>query len=181
MRGLVIGLTVLLAPFMVPAVANAHVLKESNGISTVLHIPPDDNPQAGEETELDFSFGDDRNAFSLPDCDCFVSIKGEKLVQKTMPRPPVAGATLDGIVTVNFPHGGAFGVIVEGRSKSGVFSTFRTRYVVRVANQDRQTGGQAATVFTVSAGSLAILALVAFNNIREGGRYGDRPKITRKT
>ena len=45
-------------------------------IGAVLHINPDDNPTTGDSTDYIMSFDDDTGHFSLPQCNCRVSIIG---------------------------------------------------------------------------------------------------------
>jgi hypothetical protein len=158
--------------------ASAHVLKEDNGISAVLHIPPEDTPEANTATELDLSFGDNANAFSLPDCNCKVTVKnGPQVIYQAVPKPALEGATLDSIVNVNFPVIGVYDVIVDGSAKDGKFQPFHLDYLVRVATS--ATGGETmktskgagSEVVVIGVGSLAILIMLAYNSISIGGRY----------
>jgi hypothetical protein len=162
--------------------ASAHVLKEDQGVSAVLHIPPDDSPAAGEPTELDLSFGDDAHTFSLPDCNCQVIItQGTRTVLRTVPKPAVEGATLDSIITVTFPEIGVYNVGVTGSAKQGTFHSFKLNYVVRVAtvaNGTRTAAGHGGEIAIVGLGSIAILSLLAYTNLHARGR--DRPKPTPK-
>jgi hypothetical protein len=157
-------------------IAAAHVLKEDHGIAAILHMPPDDNPVAGQQTELDFSFGDDAQRFSLQTCDCTVSVKhNSQLIQKSRPKPAVSNAPLDGIVMANFPQTGVYDVVVDGHPNNSEFQAFQLTYTVRVATAANNATGKGSEILIIGAGSLAILVLVAYNNIQSGGRYAMPP------
>lgn len=162
--------------------ASAHVLKQNNGISGVLHIPPDDNPKAGEVTTLGISFGDKPGAFSLQDCDCSVAIaQNGKTLQTVTPAPALAGATLDSYSKVTFPSIGVYDIVATGSSKSGAFAKFTLDYVVRVATD--VNGGAvpvakstSVTPIIIGLGSFGLIAVVAYGAIGQGGRYTPKAK-----
>jgi hypothetical protein len=167
--------------------ASAHVLKQSNGISGVLHIPPDDNPKAGEVTTLGISFGDKTGAFGLQDCDCKVAIAQDgKTLQTVVPVPALEGATLDSYSKVTFPKVGVYDVVATGTSKTGAFPTFKLDYAVRVASA---AGGDLAsttassstnlTPIIIGLGTFALIAVVAYGAIGQGGRYAPEPVKTK--
>jgi hypothetical protein len=173
-------------------IASAHVLKENNGISGVLHIPPEDNPEAGQPTELDESFGDSNSTFSLGDCNCKVVVTSNgKAIQTTTLAPQLAGATLDTVATVNFPAIGVYDVIISGSAKDGAFHSFSLDYLVRVPTAvgvTPQTNGQGLDVAIIGGGSLVVLLMFGVTMIQRGGRYAklaptiSKPKIkTKKT
>jgi hypothetical protein len=158
--------------------AAAHVLKQDNGISGVLHIPPEDNPQAGQPTELDVAFGSTNNTFSLADCNCQIITKSRNQVLQTVtPQPYLSGATLASRATVQFPQAGVYDVIVKGRAKDGTFNAFQLDYLVRVTAPAGATSpsNNGSSVVIISAGSLVILILVAYNAIQSGQRYKPKP------
>jgi hypothetical protein len=175
-----LSLSLLALPLLIlalPAAATAHVLKQDNGISAVLHIPPDDNPQAGQSTELDLSFGDDANAFSLTDCHCLVTIESDssKIIYRAVPQPALKGATLDSIAHVTFPTVGVYHLTVSGSATHGNFKPFSLDFLVRVAGAvggtATMTSRKGDEIIIISLGSLAILGLFAYTNMRAGGRY----------
>ncbi len=159
-------------------VAQAHVLKEDNGISAVLHIPPDDNPKANEPTQLYLAFGDASNKFSLQNCDCQVIVKNNgQTVQTEVPQPALAGASLNSKVTITFPSVGVYDVVANGKAKDASFHAFQMNYLVRVAttatsvDNTSHKAASASSVLLISGGSLAVLGLFAYNSIKHGGRY----------
>ncbi len=167
----------LMAGFGTTGLAAAHVLKQDNGTSGVLHIPPEDNPQAGQPTELDIAFGNQANAFSLQDCVCKVMIKSNDQVLQTVQLEPYAsGATLDSKATVRFPAAGVYDVIISGSAKDGRFHAFQLNYLVRVTGVANAPGtNNGASVIIISAGSLIILAMIAYSAVKAGQRYQRKP------
>jgi hypothetical protein len=76
----------LLLTLAVPAIATAHVLKADGHIGAVLHINPDDYPTTGNNTDYILSFVDDTGRFSLPNCNCNVSVieNGKTIATKAL-------------------------------------------------------------------------------------------------
>lgn len=175
LQSLIIGL--LAAPLVAWAItplAAAHVLKQDNGISAVLHIPPEDNPEAAQPTELELAFGDDGGKFSLPNCDCGVVVtRGSQTVQ-TVALHPVGQSRLNATATVRFPSIGVYHVLIEGSAKDGAFGAFKLDYLERVPVSAAvpPTGNTAgANVLIIGAGSLIALGMFAYDAIGRGGRY----------
>jgi len=152
-------------------VASAHVLKEDNGISAVLHIPP------AQQTQLDFSFSSQQSTFSLKNCDCQVIVQANGNTIQT--EPLGAGSEDSGAsaaASVTFPSIGVYDVIVEGSAKDGAFKSFKLDYVERVATSAVATTSQpvqrnGSTVLLISATSFILLLMGAYAAIRQGGRY----------
>lgn len=166
-----------------PAVA--HVLKTDNGITAVLHIPPEDNPVASQPTELDFSFSDNKNAFNLNDCNCQVAVKSNgKVLQTTSIRPALAGATLEGVAKVQFPAVGVYDLVVTGSPKAQNFASFQLDFLERVtgsANGVPATSGNGSSVLIISAGSLIILGMVGYTTIQRNRTYAPKPATARSS
>jgi hypothetical protein len=176
MKRLLLSLPVLLiVVFGTTSLASAHVLKQDNGIDGILHIPPEDNPEAGQPTEMDEAFSDQQNRFSLPDCDCMMSVMSNgKVLQKVALQPYFSGSTLDSKATVQFPSIGIYNVSVTGSAKDHKFPNFTLDYLVRVAVNANGTGATAndgGDVLIIGVGALAILGLFAYTGISAGERY----------
>lgn len=181
---LVAGLVLVTGLVAQPGSASAHVLRQNNGISGVLHIPPNDDPTAGVPTKLGVSFANKTRNFSLQDCNCTVALQLDgKTVQTATPTPALAGATLDSFSTVTFPQVGVYTVHVTGSSKTNVFPDFTLDYPVRVATDARggmanvtKTSNGSMTPIIIGLGSFALIAIVAYAAIGEGGRYAPAPE-----
>ncbi len=160
----------------------AHVLKQDHGISGVLHIPPEDNPQAGETVRLNVAFADKKNSFSLANCDCRAVIKLNGKTMQTVPlRPYFSGSTLNSTSTVTFPAIAVYDVALLGTSRNNSFPAFQLNYLVRVATSATSPAAasdttKGASVIIIAAGSLAILALFAYVAIASGPRYKKKPQ-----
>jgi hypothetical protein len=171
----------LLAITCVPAAASAHVLKENNGMSAVLHVPPEDNPIAGEPTELNIAFGDKANAFSLMNCDCQVHIQSDGKTLQTLPAAPaLRGATQDSAVNTTFPEGGLYHIIVTGSSRNDSFKNFRLDFLLKVSDDSAHASKPSSEIIIISSGSLIILVMIAYTSISSGGRYKKSNKTARK-
>ncbi len=166
--------------FIISGTASAHVLKTSNGVSGVLHIPPDDNPPAGQPVKLGITFASANHSFNLANCDCSAVVKNNGTAIQTMAlRPALDGATVDAEATVEFPAANVYDVFVKGSAKDGSFSAFQLDYVVRVsgvpAGSQVSASRKGGDILVISAGSLAVLGLVAYTTISYGGRYQPKP------
>ncbi|HVV66955.1 MAG TPA: hypothetical protein VHB72_02695 [Candidatus Saccharimonadales bacterium] len=130
------ALVALLACLSVPGVASAHVLKVDGSIGAVLHINPDDNPTTDGPTDYIMSFDDDNGQFSLPKCDCTVSIINNGQTIATEPLVNSSNEVSENHYTFTEP--GVYDMQFTGKPKqSGGFQPFTLNYEVRV------TGGQA--------------------------------------
>lgn len=155
----------------IPApIAKAHILKVDNGISAVLHIPPDDMPQAGEVTKLDIAYGDIHDSFSLQNCDCQVHVKkNEKVLQSATPRPALPGATLNSEVSVSFPDAGNYEVAVDGSARDGAFPDFELEFPVKVkpaAVTHLSARNVAASLSFIGLGGVIIMGAIIVTVIR---------------
>lgn len=113
--------------------ANAHVLESDGTIGAVLHIDPDDDPIAGEETGIYFDFKDKTNRYKNEDCICQLVIEqdGQVIYEKPFTRP--------GGGTFTFPSRGVYAVKAVGVPKNaGAFDTFKISYDVRVERATAQ-------------------------------------------
>lgn len=158
-------LSIMVLLFGNQGLASAHILRQDQGIAAEMHIPPDDHPVAGQPTELDFSFGDDTQKFSLQNCNCQVSVKqGGKVTQRVQPRPAVKAAPLDAIAVVNFPKIGTYDIVFTGQSKNGSFPAFSLTYPARVATAVKVASkNRGPILLLLGVGAVAILALLVYN------------------
>ncbi len=130
----------VLVSVLSPVVASAHVLETDGSIGAVLHIKPDDNPQAGTPTGYVLYFQDSNGRFSLGTCDCAVAVvENGKVIHKA---PLVVSSSTASENTVTFPAPDVYSLQVTGRPKtSGVFQPFVLSYIVRVAGGQQNYGG----------------------------------------
>jgi|GEM_PF-2340693 len=160
--------------------AQAHVLKQSNGVGAVLHIAPDDDPVAGELTSIGLDFSSSVAGFNLDRYAVAVSIEGTSVTASTPPvsLQPDGSASLYGVAKVTFPSPGAYNIVVRGTPYTGVTEgqAFTLKYEVR-AERPRQPG--VAGVVNSSGFDSIMLGLLSFGalgvianyQISQGGRY----------
>ena len=157
----------------------AHILNQDNGIYAILHIDPDDNPQAGTPTILLLTFGANDGTFVLGDCACNVSVQSNnQTIYKTSPVPAFVGSSYQAISKVTFPSIGIYQLTVNGSSKTHKFPNFSLNYVVRVSTSS-QVPTKVADISLVVIFSIAgavIFILVAMVAIINGGRYSGKQK-----
>lgn len=157
--------------------AGAHVLRQGNGISALLHIPPIDQPRAGETTDLYVSFGDKNKTFNLQNCRCTVAIEKEDKVLTKLPlKPTLPGATQEGMVTYTFPSVGTYDLAIEGSAVNGQFSKFALPYDVQIASDINVSSTMHKRninpeIAMISAGLLLGIAVFAVAGARDSGRY----------
>lgn len=158
-----------------PGVASAHVLKEDNGISALLHIEPDDNPVAGQPTVLKLDFGDRNDAFNLVHCRCQLqlAVNEDQVIKTVTLAPGPNGGTLDTTATVTFPKIDKYDVILKGQATDGSFPDFHLDYDVAVDTASTVNKGVSGSDVLLLSGA-ALIAFVPL--IFLGLKYGSRAK-----
>ena len=141
----IIVLFCLVFLLLTPELASAHILKASGSVGAVLHIAPDDDPVAGQQSDFFLQFKDKKNAFVPENCDCIVSIKQEG--REVFSQPLFQNndvPTLDNArFTFTFPQKAVYNLTIEGKPKEiGAFQPFTLSYDIRVA---REVGAAQAT------------------------------------
>jgi len=167
------GLCTLLALQFLSASASAHVLQENNGVSAVLHIDPDDNPEAAVPTKLQLAFGEQNGTFSLKQASHLrvdVLQQGKQLQQ--VPVTPVTSDDTSGVAVVTFPKVGIYQVVVSGSTPQvPSFQLVYTERVATVAGATNESATSSLQVVLISLVSLIIVAIVGSTYIAQGGRY----------
>ena len=165
----------------------AHVLKQNNGVYSVMHIAPDDNPQAGKLTTVVFEFGANQGVFHLNDCDCQLELVENGQVLATVPlEPAFVGTNSQAIGKVTFPKIDVYDLKVTGKSKAKQFSNFSLDYPIRVAssvrpdNQKNLARNDTIAVLVVSVVSVGVVSAIAYLQIKHGNRYKLAGKKTSK-
>jgi hypothetical protein len=124
----------------------AHVLASDGNIGAVLHVDPDDNPIAGQQSGFFFEFKDKQNKFTPQNCDCtFVVIENGKTIY-TQPlfqsnsNPSLSSAS----VFYTFPQRDVYEVDVIGKPLTPhAFQQFKLVWNWRV---DQQASQQSTSV-----------------------------------
>ena len=165
-----------------PLSASAHVLETNNGVSSVLHIPPSDAPEAGMSIPLEFDFGSDRGTFHISDYQIQLTLSqaGRTILQQPI-VPAFYGSADQGLSKLTFPKIGVYDITVHARGINDGASDFSVDYSVRVATAVGGTAmkksGSGSEVLLIGGAGLILFIMVATRQIVSGGRY----KATAKT
>jgi hypothetical protein len=156
--------------------AAAHVLKQDNGVDAVMHIPPDDNPIAGQTTNLEFLFSKDAGGFQLNDYSINVQVTDNgKSVQKEAVTPAFFGSADQGDTAVMFPKIGVYQLMLMGTAKSSTNPSFMMTYLVRVASsvngQSMTTSNNGIEVVLIGLTVAVVFGMVTVRQVMNGRRY----------
>jgi hypothetical protein len=137
--------------------AFAHVIKSDGPIEVLLHINPDDNLIAGQQSEFFFSIQDKQNKFFFKDCACGVEIsKNNKIIQSGNLSPNSTDQH-EGIFAYVFPEKAVYQIKLTGRPiEENTFQPFTVSYDIRV---DRSLDDNFSSV----AQSLIIFSLIVIS------------------
>jgi hypothetical protein len=151
----------MLVALGLPAIASAHVLKVDGHIGAVLHINPDDNPTAGDSTGYVMSFEDDTGKFSLPKCNCAVSIIDNGKTLATGPLHPSNDEASENHYTFQAPA--VYTMRFTGSPKQpGTFQPFRLDYEVRVTNGQLSAQAMPITLWVGLGMGIGLVLLGAY-------------------
>ncbi len=146
----------MLAVLAMPAVASAHVLKVDGHISAELHTDPDDSPISGTPTHYVLFFDDDSGKFSLPNCNCTVTISENNKILNVAPLAIQASGISEN--TFTFPRPDSYTMTFQGTPKiANAFQPFRLTYKVPIANSAQNT--QAYSPFLWASVGVAMLTI----------------------
>ena len=114
----------------------AHELKGNGSIRALLHINPDDDPVAGQPSEILFLITDKAKRFNTTDCACEASVieNGQIVFSSALHK---ANSSYRGIfapaIPYTFPRKGIYTVILTGKPKNpDTFESFSISYDVRI-------------------------------------------------
>ncbi len=115
---------------------SAHVLKVDDNISALLHVEPNDDPVAGEQSSFFFEFKDKTNQFKPENCDCTFSIleNGKQLYFQPLFQNNTNPSLTNASVFYTFPQRDVYVVQVTGKPlMPTAFQSFTLTYDIRVA------------------------------------------------
>lgn len=176
MKRLLAGISLALLVIVgLPQSAWAHELQQNNGVSAVLHIVPDDNPVAAEDTYLEFEFSSQNAGFDLATCQCTVSFQAAPNQLQTAKIFNHDNSPVSGHAVINFPQAGVYTLQVQGYTSAALTEHFKLSYIERVAPGGDDavsiSSAKSIEIGIFSLASLGLLAVVASEMIRRGGRY----------
>jgi hypothetical protein len=173
-----LGLLVVFSGLLLSSgIAEAHQLKSDHGYTAVMHIDPDDDPSAGEPSVINFLIGKDGASYNQNKYDIAVDISADGQPTGHVPvESAVFGNAADGVAKYVFPGIAAYTINLTGHLKTDVSDKFQMSFIVRVADTAAapKSAGSGLDALILSAGSLLILAMVAYRYILLGGRYAKR-------
>lgn len=148
--------------FFIPTV-KAHELKRYGSISVLIHINPDDDPVAGQPSELLFLTSDKDKKFNAEHCNCQASVSYNNEILFSSPLIK-ANSSYRGIfapaIPYTFPHKGIFTVTLTGEPKTpNDFQPFAISYDIRV-EKDASTpkdAGRGIWDYLVAVASLIVI------------------------
>ncbi len=138
----------LLFFFITSAKAFAHTLESEGSIGAVLHIDPQDEPIAGEPSNLYFDLTDQKGKFKFSNCICTLLVKdGSRIILTVSMDSPNK--------EVIFPTVGAYTLELNGKPKaSSDFNDFNLTYIVRA-----EDGASAANLKGLDKLSFSVLTV----------------------
>jgi len=118
---------------------DAHVLKIDNHIGAILHVDPDDDPIAGQQSAFFFEFKDTQNKFTPAACDCtfFVIENGKDIYSQPLFQNNNNPSLENASVFYTFPQKDVYQVKVVGKPDTqNAFQPFTLTYDIRVDRID---------------------------------------------
>lgn len=120
---------------ILPVNVLAHVLESSGSVGAVMHVSPDDDPIAGQQSDFYFEFKDKEDKFKPEDCNCIISISDSS--GKEISNQPLFSGSNDvnsrsASFSFTFPQKDVYEIHISGKSNSGQFSEFNLEYELRV-------------------------------------------------
>lgn len=110
------------------ATAPGHQTDSNKGVSVTLHVTPDDEPVAGQESRIIVSkVRPSRGSFSWRSCACYLRVSdstGNVVLNRKAKRTTV----------FTFPKATAYEIVFTGRVKRGSrYKRFRVTYAIRAS------------------------------------------------
>jgi hypothetical protein len=128
-RVFLLVLSLLTLHFALLTFVSAHILATDGSIGAILHIDPDDDPIAGEPTNLFWDFKNTKGEFKIEGCSCRIYIieDGRKIDDE-----PLSSTTF----TYIFPKRNVYEIRIAGQPKQGdSFQPFILSYDIRVSRE----------------------------------------------
>ncbi|GAC1391987.1 MAG: hypothetical protein NVSMB46_06530 [Candidatus Saccharimonadales bacterium] len=153
--------------------ASAHDFQNFGSIAVELHVIPNDLPQAGGKSRLDFTINDAYTAFSYQNCNCTVSVsQNNKEIYTKMVRAIQPKAEQYIAVPYVFPNIGDYTVSLRASPLSGaVFKSFTANYPITVKTAAKSKFKAIAAITAGSIGGGLVLYFVISKTL-----LSDKPK-----
>lgn len=135
--------------FVFPSFTHAHILKTNGSVGAVMHITPDDDPIAGEESSFFFEFKDKENKFKPNACDCTITISqsGKEILRQPLfannSDPSLTNASL----SFTFPVRDVYTITIFGKPLTqNAFTEFTLTYDLRVERVSEEVSGKQSVI-----------------------------------
>lgn len=119
----------------------AHVLETNGSVGAVIHISPDDDPTAGEQSDFFFEFKDKENKFKPQDCNCTITIyqSGKEIHSQPLFQNNTNPTLTSTSVSYTFPQKDVYILKITGKPlQASKFTPFTLTYDIRVAKETTQ-------------------------------------------
>ncbi|HVZ66669.1 MAG TPA: hypothetical protein VG917_00225 [Patescibacteria group bacterium] len=175
---------IIIFSLFLPSHAFAHVLKTDGTIGILMHVSPDDDPIAGQQSSFFFDLKDTTGKFKSQNCDCNISIIQDG---KKISTQPLAIATDNQNLSsagyyFTFPSRGIYQVEIDGKSTNNSFNKFKLTYDVRVdrVSQTNTNDQQTENNSTGNLPRIAFAAVIGFALIFLVLKLTKRKEVTDK-
>ena len=158
MNKFIITILLVLCAFITPRTISAHILKTDGQIGGILHIDPDDDPIAGQASNLFWDFTNKGQKFNVNNCTCYVSIleSGKEIAREQL---------INETFTYTFPKKDVYQVNVSGNPRvNNSFQPFILSYDIRVSRETTNVvplGSFNLTSWDLFGGLIMFLGVVA--------------------
>jgi hypothetical protein len=161
----IVILTGLFFAFTFPSQASAHILSTDGNIGAVIHIDPDDDPIAGEQTGFFFEFKDKQNKFNPQQCECRFTILegGKELYAQPLFRDNTSPSLTSASVSYTFPIKDVYKIQVTGKPTSpDAFQPFTLTYDIRVERESDNKTPTEQTWLSTHVHHIRTTGIIAF-------------------
>lgn len=116
---------VLVCIFSISYISLAHVTTSDGSIRVTMHVSPDDDPVARQNSDIFFIISDDESKFSLYECECLVTISVKNKVY-------LSELLTSSSASITFPSKGIYKIELAGKPKNKSFSDFYVTFDLRI-------------------------------------------------
>lgn len=145
---------------LVPALTKAHSMDESNDVSVLFHIDPNDNPAASSKSRIFLLFESEAHESGVENCECTLEVVKDNKSLTTFNLQHVEEANHEFVVDYVFPTKGTYTLHVFGK-KDG--TSFDIDHELEVENGTLNT----QTMMPVFIALTAVLLLLLFFRIQK--------------
>ena len=112
----IIWLIFILIFLLLPQYAFAHTLDSNETVGAVMHISPEDDPAAGEQSSINFELKDTANSFKPENCECIFTVNknNKALYSQPLFQNNTDPNSLNASVPYIFPEKGEYVLHVIG-------------------------------------------------------------------